>query len=68
MVIVLHLESFESNLLELDFSISKKRRVAMRRKMNFCMAMKYFFQDSYSFLYNKILLNVSDHVFKINPT
>ena len=56
---VLHLESFENNLFELDFSISNK--------VIFCTVMKFFFRDSYSFPYIKTLLKVSDTVFeKIN--
>ena len=64
---VLHLESFENNLFELDFSISKKRVSTIERSQegeSFCTVMKYFFRDSYSYPYIRTLLKLSDHVFE----
>ena len=64
-MIVLNLESFESNFFELDFSISNKRVSTVKPSQEnefFCMNMKYFFRDSCSFLYIKTLLKVSYHV------
>ena len=66
-MIVLHLESFKSNLFELDFSIFKKRVSTVKPSQEnefFCTVMQYFFRDSCSFLYTKTLLKVSDHVFE----
>ena len=45
---VLHPGSFENNLFELDYSISKKRVSVVKTSQEdvvfFCMIMKYFFE------------------------
>ena len=62
LMIVLHLVSFDNNLFELDFWISK-RNVLVRsnplRKMDFLQGYDIFFQDSCSFSSIKTLLQ--DH-------
>ena len=66
-MIVLHLESFENNLFELDFSTSEKRVSTVEPSYEsefFCTVMKYFFREFCSFPYIKILLKVSDPVFE----
>ena len=71
LVFVLYLESFENNVFELDFSISKKRVSTVKPSQKndfFCTVKKFFFQDSSSFPYIQTLLKVSDHVFEKNPT
>ena len=71
LVTVLHLESFENNLVELDFSYLKKRVSTVKPSQEgefFCTVTKYFFQDSCVFPYIKTFLKVSDPVFEKNPT
>ena len=71
MVIVLHLESFENNLFELDFSISKKRVCTVKRSQEgeyFLHGYKILFRDSCFFSYIKTLLKLLEHVFEKNPT
>ena len=59
-MIVLHLESFENKIFELDLSISKKRVSTVKPSQ----VMKYFFRDSCSFPEIKTPLKISDHVFE----
>ena len=71
-MIVLHLESFENNLFELDFSISKKSVSTAKHSYsqegeNFLHDYEIFL-DSWSFPYIKTLLKLSDHVFEKHLT
>ena len=65
---VLHLESFENNLFELDISISIKIRVSTVKPSQvgeiLLHGYEIFFRDSCSFPYIITLLKVSDHVFE----
>ena len=69
---VLHLESFENNFFELDFSISKKRVSTVKPSEEaepFLHGYQIFFSLDYrSFPNIKTLLKVSDPVFEKNPT
>ena len=70
LVTVMHLEAFENNLFELDFSISKNtcfHGQTFSGRGIFCTVMKYFFRDSCSFPHIKTFLKVSDPVFEKNP-
>ena len=71
MVTVLHLESSENKLFELDFSISKKRVFTVKpsQEDEFVLhGYDIFFRDSCFFRYIKALLKVSDPVFEKDPT
>ena len=70
-MIVLHLESFENNLLKLDFSISKKLVSTVKRSQEgeyFLNGYEIFFRDSCFFPCVKTLLKLSDHVYENDPT
>ena len=69
-MIVLHLESFKNNLVELDFSISKKKRVYMVKRSQ---EGEYFLHGNEIFFFSRLLLlsicqNTSEHVFEKNLT
>ena len=65
---VLDLESLESSIFELDFSIFKKKRVSTVKPSQeddfFLHGNDIFFRDSCSFLCIKALLKVSDPFFR----
>ena len=66
-MIVLHLESSENKLFELDSSLSKKLVSMAKRSQKgeyFCAVIKKIFLDSWSFPFFKTLLKLSDHVFE----
>ena len=68
---IFHLESFENNLFESDFSISGKTCFygqTFSRRWIFFARLGIFFQDSCSFPCIETLLKLSDHVFQKNPT
>ena len=64
---VLHLESFENNLFELDFSKKCISTVKTSEEDEiFCTVSNVLFRDSHSFSYIKTLLRVSDPLFEKN--